>query len=265
MIALDESNIWEKLSSPYGNSNEIPSLIQQLSQTFEKKIADEILWEYIYHQGSVYENTLTTVPHLVNLIESSSNLQFNLDIIASLGIVLMEFEDESAIEQTFEENSLDEINRDRIRLTFIEAIEKFKTLVHQYAGHLDVLDEETKRFYLIAYFVATGKFKEAEVFKTFSINDEYIFVCPHCEEETFLWNEENILNAYPTDPVTNKNQAKLKIEPNDKHVGLTWLEEPIEKMNIASLKPLIPYFKGNLICHSCSKKYNVFEGIMNSI
>ena len=56
MINLGEVNIWEKLSSPYGNSGDIPDLISLLSKTHKKEIADKLIWDYIYHQGSIYEN-----------------------------------------------------------------------------------------------------------------------------------------------------------------------------------------------------------------
>jgi len=87
MIKLTELNVWEKLSSPYGNSSEIPGLLARLSDKLDKVIADEIVWEYIYHQGSIYENTLATLPHLLNIIEKSDDLGFNLDLISSLGVV----------------------------------------------------------------------------------------------------------------------------------------------------------------------------------
>ncbi|WP_025663133.1 hypothetical protein [Aquimarina megaterium] len=265
MIRLDELHIWKKLSSPYGNSEVIPSLIDKLSKTLDKKIADELIWEHIYHQGSVYENTLATVPHLLKIIEKSDNIEFNLDIIASLGVVLIDLDNILYLEQIFKEHNLDEKEKNSIQIAFIDAIEKFKSLVNDYARNTEVLDEESKRFYLIAFLVSIKRHKEAEIFKTFNINDEYIFVCPNCEEETFLWNEENVLNAYSRDPTTNKNQEKLRIVLNESNVSLKWLEKPIGIMNINSLKPLIKYFKGDINCHSCSKKHNVFTGIMNSI
>ncbi|MBG6130343.1 hypothetical protein IWQ47_001574 [Aquimarina sp. EL_43] len=265
MIRLDELHIWKKLSSPYGNSEVIPSLIDKLSKTLDKKIVDELIWEHIYHQGSVYENTLATVPHLLKIIEKSDNIEFNLDIIASLGVVLIDLDNILYLEQIFKEHNLDEKEKNSIQITFIDAMEKFKSLVNDYARNTEVLDEESKRFYLIAFLVSIKRHKEAEIFKTFNINDEYIFVCPNCEEETFLWNEENVLNAYSRDPTTNKNQEKLRIVLNESNVSLKWLEKPIGIMNINSLKPLIKYFKGDINCHSCNKTHNVFTGIMNSI
>ncbi|EZH73432.1 hypothetical protein ATO12_15950 [Aquimarina atlantica] len=265
MIRLDELHIWKKLSSPYGNSELIPSLINELSKTLDKKIADELIWEYIYHQGSVYENTLATIPYLLKIIEESDNIEFNLDVIASLGVVLIDLDNISYIEQVFKENNLDEKEKNSIQITFIDAVEKFKSLVNHYVTNTKILDEESKRFYLIAFLVSIKRHKEAEIFKTFNINDEYIFVCPNCEEETFLWNEENVLNAYSRDPTTNKNQEKLRIVLNESNVSLKWLEKPIDIMNINSLRPLIQYFKGDINCHSCNKKHNVFTGIMNSI
>ncbi|TPN84614.1 hypothetical protein [Aquimarina algicola] len=265
MIGLDEIHIWKNLSSPYGNSEEIPSLILKLSKTLDKKDADELIWEYIYHQGSVYENTLATILHLLKIVEESNNIEFNLDVIASLGVVLIDLDNKSYIEQIFEENNLNKQEKNRIQIAFIKSIEKFKYLVNTHAKNTEILDEESKRFYLITFLTTIKRHKEAEIFKTFSTNDEYVFVCPNCEIETFLWNEEGVLNAYSEDPVTNKSRKKIQIDFNTSAENLEWLENLINTLNINSLKPLIIYFNGDLHCHSCSKKSNVFNGIMNSI
>ena len=147
----------------------------------------------------------------------------------------------------------------------MDSIKKFKILVSNNLYYTDILDEESKRFYLISLLVTEKRHKEAEVFKEFSTNDEYIFVCPNCEEETFLWNEENTVNAYSQEPVIHKNQKKLEIDLNTSNTSLEWLEKPIEIMNINSLKPLVPYFRGDINCHNCGRKSHVFNGIMNSI
>jgi len=264
MIKLEELNIWEKLSSPYGNSSEIPSLLIELSKTHDKTIADEVIWEYIYHQGSIYENTLATVPYLLNIIEKSDDLEFNLDLISSLGVVLIDLDGPKDLEGIFKNTTLEEKHKNKIQTTFMSSILQFKKLVNKFIPNTEILDEESKRFYLISSLVSEKKHKEAAVFKNFSGNDEYVFVCPGCEEEIFLWNEQNVLNAYKKDPVTNKTQTKLVIELNQHNKTLDWLLELVDKLNIVSLESMVQYFKGNINCHNCCKKFNVFEGVMNN-
>jgi len=103
------------------------------------------------------------------------------------------------------------------------------------------------------------------VFKTFCWNDEYIFVCPNCGKETFLWNEDNVLNAYENDPVSNKNQTKLEIKLNHNKVNIEFIEQLVYQIDIESLKPLMKYFNGDLNCHYCNEKSIVFDGVINSI
>jgi len=264
MIDLDEISIWGNLSSPYGNSEDIPLLLVELSDSYDKALADEIIWEYIYHQGSVYENTLATIPHLIQIIEESKSNAFNIDILASLGVVLIDLGELNEIENVFCDN-LNAADKIIIQSSFLDSLEKFKALINKHSSDIVSADEVTKRYFLISYLVSEKKHHEAKIFKEFSENDEYMFVCPHCEEETFLWNEENILNGYSKDPIFNKDHKQILIELSDMSMDLEWLAHPIDKLNINSLQPLIKYFEGKLSCHSCFKKSNVFDGIMNSI
>lgn len=264
MIQLNELNIWKELNSPYGNSDEIPSLIIELKKTNKKELVDKIIWEYIYHQGSVSENTIVTIPHLLEIAKTTKDINFKIDLLLSVGIVLIGFDEFSNLEEKINFN-VSEMIKNRIKKSFLKSIKDFKNLIIDFFSNVNILDESSKRYFLIAYLVTINKHKEAETFSIFSENDEYIFVCPNCNEETFLWNEENILNAYSKDPVVNNNQKKIPIRLNKYNENLKWLEKSIHKININSLKSLIPYFKGSLICHKCNEKNNVFEGIINNI
>jgi len=265
MINLNELNIWKKLTSPYGNSEDIPSLILELSKTEKKEIADELVWEYIYHQGSIYENTLATTPHLLKIISESDDNNFKLDIISSLGVVFIDIDENYNFNNFFEESAVNNIVKNRIKLAFLESLKEFRIIVESLFNSLNNLNEESKIFFLIAALVSQKKHQEAELFKTFNQNDEYVFTCTSCKEETFLWNEENTLNAYKEDPIFNKKQKTIKVSQSNSSTKLKWLEDLINKINISSLKPLLPYFKGNILCHNCSKETNIFNGIMKSI
>ncbi len=265
MIQLEETTIWSKLSSPYGNSVEIPTLIIELSKTNKKEVADELIWEYIYHQGSTYENTLATLPHLLKIIKESNDEVFKMDLVLSLGIVLIGYEETSDLNGVFKTNNLTDETQNRIKIAFKNALKEFKNIVDNSFSNINSLDESSKRYFLITYLVTRGKHHEAEIFITFSENDEYIFVCPNCNEETFLWNEENVLNAYDKDPTFNKDRKQIKIDVNNSNPDLNWLEELIIKININSLRSLLPYFKGHMNCYHCKEQSNIFDGVLNSI
>lgn len=263
MLKLEKIDIWEKLSSPYGNSEKIPALLSELSKNNDKKIADELLWEYIYHQGSVYENTFTTFPHLLKIACESDNTTFKLDIIISLGIVLVDYDETSGLENIFEGSLLTTKTQEIIREAFLKTFQEFKEVIANSFAEANILEEEDKRFLLATYLVTIHKHTEANIFINFSGNDEYVFICPYCKEETFLWNEDNILNAYVKDPVFHKEQKIHNIDIENLSSELAWFEDLVHQINITSLKPLLPYFKGFLACPHCGKVSNVFEGIQN--
>jgi hypothetical protein len=265
MLALDKIPIWEKLDGPYGNSGDIPNLLLTLAHAPSKTIADELVWEYIYHQGSVYENTLATVPHLIQIIQRSANEAFNLDLLISLGIVLWGFDGSSDLASMFQANVLSPEEIADITEAFMAALPTFRQLVDQAAPLAKQLPEDDKRFYLVAYLVSRAQHQAAEVFKVFSGNDEYMFVCPHCAAESFLENEQGKLQAYDQDPILTKSQRKLAIDQHTHSQDLQWLQDLVTRFEIHSLAPLLPYFAGQLACHQCQQTTNVFAGIMHSL
>lgn len=265
MLALDKIHIWEKLDGPYGNSGDIPDLLLTLAHAPNKAVADELVWEYIYHQGSVYENTLATVPYLLQTIQQSTDEAFNLDLLISLGIVLWGFDDSSDLTDMFQADVLPpEVIAD-ITETFMAALPAFRQLIDQATPLAKQLPEDEKRFYLVAYLVASAQHKAAEVFKVFSGNDEYMFVCPHCAAESFLENEQDKLQAYDQDPILTQSQRKLVIDQNTHTQDLQWLQDLVKRFEIHSLAPLLPYFAGQLACHQCQQTTQVFAGIMHSL
>lgn len=265
MIQLDETVIWKQLSGIYGNSEEIPPLISELAKTNKKETADELIWEYLYHQGSIYESTLASIPHLVKIIKDSDNDTFKMDLILSLGTVLIGYDSSSTLEGVFHEDQLRENLRYRIKTAFVEAIVEFKNIVDNSLEQAKSLDEEEKRWFLVAWLVTRAQHSEADVFNIYNGNEEYMFVCPSCEEETFLWNEDNVLKAYKKDPVSNKDQDPIEIVQQPSNENLKWLENIVGELNIESIKPMLPYFNGRLVCYRCKEEATVFDGILNSV
>lgn len=53
MLPLTALDTWEQLES-YGNAEEIPALIEELDKSFSTEILNEICWDCIYHQNSLY-------------------------------------------------------------------------------------------------------------------------------------------------------------------------------------------------------------------
>ena len=265
MLRLDEIEIWENLSGPYNTSGEIPPLISKLSQTNDMEIANEIIRHYISHQGSTYDSTLATVPHLVKIIRESKDDSFKIELIPSLCIVLIGYEYDESANWSLDNDISHDVTK-RIQSAFMNSLKELRTLVDNSLESVKFLNERIKRGFLISYFMTRGKHEEAEIFIRYDGNDEYVFICPYCYEETYLWNEKNVLNAYElAPPYYLKKLRKLEILQNDFNLDLIWLEKMVEGLSINSLKLLLPYFKGYLNCYNCGTQTNVFEGIRGSV
>ncbi len=261
MIALDRLDIWEKLSGPYNTSRDIPNLIKELSNSFSKEVFDEIVWEYIYHQNTVYESTFATIPYLLDIMDKSDSIDYKLESIICIGILLIDFNKDTDLDnEIFKYSILDEEAKNEIKKDYLLCLSDFNKKIEELLVHAKRLGKEDERYFLLSYLVSKNMHKEAKVFRDFSSNDEYVFLCPYCDEEIFLWNEENILNAYSKDPVMYENQKKLDIELVD-NKDLDYLENIIDELDIKSLKPILKYFKGDIVCDKCNKKSNVFKGI----
>ena len=66
-----ESPRWSSLRHAFGSAEDIPSLIRALNadpKTDASTCAWEQLWTRVHHQGSVYDASYATVPHLVQIV-----------------------------------------------------------------------------------------------------------------------------------------------------------------------------------------------------
>ena len=197
------------MSHIYGDSEAVPSLILELSKTNSKAVLDELVWENLYHQNSISQITLASIPHLIEIAKKSNSIDFKFEIIYDLGILLIDFNSYPLyIDQILDQKYIENDIKKRIKKAFDKAKKEFSSIVNSLLINVNILDEESKIYFL----VACGRDNEAKIFKIFPTNEEYMFLCPNCEEETFLWYQNSMLSGYPKDPVFSKNQTKIEIE-----------------------------------------------------
>jgi hypothetical protein len=277
MLKLTDIDTWTKLTSPYENSRDMPVLIVQLDKTHSEKTLDEICWEYIYHQQSLYEVSFATFPYLVNICETATDASFKLKAFINLGLILSELDaDDILLTQTFDNSKLDIDVIKGIIESFKESFRKLKQIGNSLLGTIVKRDESEKRCFLSAIAVANENFKVGKVFSTFMENDEYICSCPKCDTEFYLWNREDKLILYIEDPVFDKKQvgfpvvpkSSLDIQPSEiisSDNNIEWLTFYVDKLKIDSLKFIVNYLFGKINCPECGVKFNIFNAIADPL
>lgn len=277
MLKLTDIDIWTKLKSPFENSGDIPVLIEQLEKTYSDKTLDIICWEYIYHQKSLYESTFATFPYLVNFCETATDASFKLNAFINLGLILSELDTgDILLTQAFANSKLDKEVIKSITESFKESFQKLKEIGKSLFEIVVKKNETEKRYFLNAIAVANENFKVAKLFSTFTENDEYICSCPECDTDFYLWNKDDRLVLYTADPVFDKKQAGFPVVPKSSEDiqpseiissdnNFEWLTFYIDKLKIDSLKSIINYLFGEIKCPECTKKFNVFNAILDPL
>ncbi len=275
MIPLEEK-YWKNFSSPYGDSSELPTLLKKLDSNYTEELSNEIFWEYIYHQNTLYQSTIASFPYLFKIITKEENKSIRLDGYISLGVIIAELdENEVYLNNIIEDNTykLDNQTKEVLYISFQKSYKEFKNLLPKLINEAKNLSEEEKRYFLAVIALCKGNSLIAKIFILFNGNDEYMSICPNCNSELYLWNEENRLNVYIEDPVFNKNQTPFEIIPKNidrKKATIQsdnyqeWMIAYIDLLEIDSLKEIITFLFGDTICPNCKVKYSIFTSVCNA-
>lgn len=276
MLPLTALDTWKQLES-YGNAEEIPALIEELGKSFSSDILNEICWDCIYHQNSLYESTFATITYLIDVCEKSSDPDFRMEAFINIGVILSELDVTGRLlERTFSESRLDKETVNTIVSSFKKSFEHLKPIGQGLLEIVPSMEEEDKRHFLAALATANERYEIAKVFFTYSDNDEYMCTCPDCEEEYYLWNKDDSLIMYIEDPVFNKDQVghsitprALRVVPSLEKVSITdhfqWLLYYVNRLDIQSLKPIIGYLFGKVKCPECGGDFEVFDGVVEPL
>ncbi|MFD0716070.1 hypothetical protein [Paenibacillus sp. GCM10027626] len=253
-------------------------LLQQLMQQYSQEIFDELFQEYLYHQNTIYTATYAAMPFLAQIACSTSDAEVRKELFVNCGII--EASRDGRDEEPFPE-SWAELAEDvgssvctELYREYLEAIGNLKALtkeVFSYTAHHSI-DETEKRFILVADAAYRGSYMLADMLMTFINADEYVAVCPACENDVFIWPHEDnsveieILQAYEQDPVFHTDQESHVIVPVTSFADeeIRTLAERAEAIGEQTLVRHLYYLAGETLCPSCSEKISVWPSLLST-
>ncbi|WP_409178853.1 hypothetical protein [Brevibacillus fortis] len=269
------SPVWGTLQGPYGFSDRVPALIQHIQHDYFSEEKEELYWELLYHQNTIYPCTYAAVPYLVEIALKTESPDILLDIFITCGIFEassenaphMDVPSEFLRDQTplLDEETIREIYREyrRAILSLTEQTESILHLVRMGEHDTD------KRYILAADAAFRGDKDIANMLLTFSEGEEYVTVCPTCDQSIYLWpdedEDEESLFAYEEDPVFHGTAKRFSIiakrpdMTNDS--GLQALYQRAFAIEDKKLLAQLPYLGGELNCCSCDTRFQVWKGL----
>ena len=276
MLALDDKR-WALLYHAYGKAGDIPGMILQLRENFGSERKNDLFYGNLCHQNSTYSATFAAVPHIVEIaFQPDSTAENQAYIVIFCGSVhayrLLCYYDsyeKSAAGDNF-------VLMEEIKNAYVQAIEKISPLAEKLLES-EVLDEEYKRHLFFSFLAFHEQENLSRMFFEFSELDEFIFDCPYCENEIYLWAEDEILVAYKKDPVFIKkfNQKAVKFELSPAMIDwkdwngeyseeqkAKWILFLAEKYDIKTLKYQIPYLFGEMTCPHCSQLVKIINSLV---
>ncbi|MED4727246.1 hypothetical protein P9597_03645 [Aneurinibacillus migulanus] len=270
------SDVWGKLTGPYSSADNVPVLLQQLMQQYSQEVFDELFQEYLFHQNTIYTATYAAMPFLAQIACSTSDAEVRKELFVNCGIIEASRNERDG--ELFPE-SWAELVEDvgssvctELYREYLEAIGKLKALtkeVFSYTAHHSI-DEMEKRFILVADAAYRGSYILANMLMTFINCDEYVAVCPACEEDVFIWPHEDnpaeILQAYERDPVFHTGQEPYVIVPVTSFADeeIRTLAEQAEAIGEQTLVRHLYYLAGETLCPSCREKFSVWPSLLST-
>ncbi|MCC8436282.1 hypothetical protein HP567_017205 [Brevibacillus sp. M2.1A] len=267
------SPLWGKLHGPYGLSDRIPALIQHIQHDYFSEEKEELYWELLYHQNTIYPCTYAAVPYLVEIARKTESPDILLDIFITCGMFEASSENAPHLEVPSEflrdqiplldQETIRDIYRE-YRQAILSLTEKTESILH--LARMGEHDAE-KRYILAADAAFRGEKDIANMLLTFSAGDEYVTVCPTCDQSIYIWpdEEEGILYGYEEDPVFHDKAKRLSIitkrpdTTNDS--GLQGLYQCALAIEDKTLLAHLPYLAGELNCCSCDTPIQVWTGL----
>ncbi|MBC9908788.1 hypothetical protein [Chitinophaga varians] len=281
MLTLDD-RAWEFLSGPFGIDESLPEAITELKSAYSKELLDDIIWERIYHQNTLYENTFAAIPHLLELAANGADPEMQADILCSLAVLIAEDVNpplSGTIPQEFSDNT--DLTAEQIRSIYhdyLQALRQLPALCEALIPEVRLhMEEDERNYFLAAMAVAHGRSAFARVFIQYNEGEEYIAHCDACGTDTFVWPAANQLVLYREDPVFHKEQEGTPITPHPDKTpawdGRTITDENMYdwgyhflcQLDMRTLKTRWPYLFGTACCPGCDQPLDVFKSILAGV
>lgn len=270
MLELN-SPLWEQLDGPYGQAGNVPRLLGQLQEKYAEDVKDELYWEDLFHQNTIYSATLAAVPHLADIAKLTDDPEIRLDIYIACG----QFEADRGSENEHGmpaelQPLIGVLGPDICRELYgsyrkaVAELASYETEVIAYAAAAGK-DLTEKRYAISASAAYRGWRNAARVLSTYVEGDEYVLACADCGEDIYVWPSEDgeKLAAYASDPVFEPDQAPGPVSPGPLAEGseLAVLRKLASDIGETLLARQIPYLSGHANCPSCGKNVPIWAGL----
>ncbi|MEK3790938.1 hypothetical protein MKX42_04120 [Paenibacillus sp. FSL R7-0204] len=270
------SPVWQQLHGPFGPAEAVPGLLQQLQKEFSTEAKDELYWEHLFHQDTIYSSTYAALPYLAELAGQSADPEVKLDIYVTCGIFVANQRTVNSgqlpAEFAHQNPSLAKELVQEIYTAYLTAVDylgKLSEEVFRYAEAAQKDDQE-KRYILAADAAYRGDRAVAGILLTYSEGDEYMVGCPSCYEEMYIWPNENSLGmtAYSDDPVFNgkeNGQAVTpsvldSVKPEDSPLARLW--QAAHAVKNGQLMEQLPYLTGKVNCPACGEALDIWPELL---
>ncbi|MBT2291548.1 hypothetical protein J7E73_20960 [Paenibacillus albidus] len=270
------SPVWQQLQGPFGSAKAVPGLLKQLQADYAADVKDELYWEQLYHQDTIYSSTYAALPYLSELASQADDPKVKLDIYATCGtfVANQTVVNSGQFPGEFDRHDppLAEELIQAIYTAYLGAVDTLGKLSEEiilYAGAAEEDDSE-KRYVLAADAAYRGDQAVAGMLLTYSEGDEYIAGCPTCHEDMYIWPNENGLGmtAYPDDPVFSSKEGGRVVEPSvsgtarsgDDALARLW--QAAVTIKDSQLLGQLPYLSGRVACPSCREPLEIWPELV---
>ncbi|MBU5355111.1 hypothetical protein KQI74_22765 [Paenibacillus barcinonensis] len=271
-----DSDVWGKLSGPYGSAENVPKLLQQLEQEYSQEVFDELFQEFLFHQNSIYTATYAVMPFLAQLASSVTDIEVRTNLFIHCGIIEASRDEQhqDPFPESWEElaDVVGSASCTRMYNDYMKAIDQIKSLTDEvldYAAQSSADDIE-KRYLLIADAAFHQSCNVANMLLTFIEGEEYVTVCPACGEDVYIWPQEDKtapLQAYEHDPVFNPEQQPYAITPAsslEDDPETKALAEQTSRIGDQTLAAHLPYLAGTTTCPACREAFPIWSALLDT-
>lgn len=276
-MMLDLSHpAWKTLQGPYGSSERVPELIRLLQQNYDEEVKDELYWEYLFHQNTLYSCTYASVPYLVEIAHRTTDMSVKLDIYVTCGIFeasnTNDLQCEIPAELMLEQDVLDEAHMRELSTTYRSAIASLRDMSQSMIDFAKMSVDPTEKRYIVAADAAfQGNRDIASMLITFSEGEEYIATCQACEADLYLWpNESNSeLLVYKDDPTFHGTEQPISIQvchperDTVEDARLRTLYQQTAAIQERTLLTQLPFLAGETDCPACGAKVQIWPGVLH--
>lgn len=281
MLSLTDTR-WEQLHHAYGPANDVPGILQQLQEGNDED-KDDLFYGMLCHQYTVYDATFAAMPAVFRLLEEQESIPAIMEILNFCGgVYAFDYEDHVTpvaspllYEPLRKNRALDTTTLLNIQTAYKRTAED----IEQYCLYLlskQVLENESdKKEVLTTLAAVTGSKAIARALLIYH-QDEYVCVCPHCNSEVFVWNEEGILQVYANDPVFEKEQEKYAVTPvtinlddwdgsYNRASAHYWLMDMAQRYEMTDYAALLPQLFGMVECPHCQQPFELMPALEKGV